>query len=68
MAGTKFAMIVRYFAGGCFTRHAVACGHPLASVMAGIVAELSLNLCMKAGVLHGCSCQKVIHDFFLGSS
>ena len=41
MAGAKFAMIVRYFAGGCFTRYAVACGHPLVIVMAGIVAELS---------------------------
>ncbi|WP_422450892.1 MULTISPECIES: hypothetical protein [unclassified Endozoicomonas] len=41
MAGTKFAMIVRYFAGGCFTRYAVACGHSPAIVMAGIVAELS---------------------------
>ncbi|WP_257283583.1 hypothetical protein [Endozoicomonas sp. SESOKO1] len=41
MAGAKFAMIMRYFAGGCFTRYAVACGYPLAIVMAGIVAELS---------------------------
>ena len=56
-------MILRYFAGGLCSDVFQKSAQVSFCVYKDLLPT-SLNLCMKAGVLHGCSCQKVIHDLF----